>query len=181
MPLATWLGLSEASGHAAGYGPLDAADSRAIARAIANRAGAQVCLTVTGPAGRPVAHSCARAGPRAGPTIADSVQASCDHAWATPGYQPSAVLRHLARIRHATCTFPGCRRPAAQCDTDHTVPYEQGGRTCLCNLAPLCRRHHQAKQAHGWALTQDAAGVMTWTTPSGRRYTVIPGVPGTAG
>jgi len=42
--------------------------------------------------------------------------------------------------------------------------------TCECNLAPLCRRHHQAKQAPGWRLTQDQPGRMTWQLPHGRSY-----------
>jgi len=98
----------------------------------------------------------------------------CDHAWETPAYEPSAGLRHLVQIRHLTCTFPGCRRPAAQCDVDHTIAYDHGGRTCSCNLAPLCRHHHQVKQARGWALQQVTPGVMTWTTPAGRTYTTTP-------
>ena len=52
------------------------------------------------------------------------------------------------------------------------MAYHRGGRTCLCNLAPLCRTHHQAKQAHGWHLDQPQPGTLTWTTPSGRRYIV---------
>jgi hypothetical protein len=35
-----------------------------------------------------------------------------------------------------TCAFPGCRRPASQCDLDHTAPFQRGGLTCECNLAP---------------------------------------------
>jgi hypothetical protein len=96
----------------------------------------------------------------------------CDHARERLAYEPSPGLRHLVEARQFTCTFPGCRRPASQCDLDHTVPYDRGGRTCLCNLAPLCRRHHEVKQAVGWALEQSRPGVMTWTTPAGRRYTV---------
>lgn len=96
----------------------------------------------------------------------------CDHAFQTPAYRPSPALRHLVEARQRTCTFPGCRRPAAQCDLDHTVPYDLGGRTCLCNLAPLCRCHHEVKQTAGWTLEQTSPGVMTWTAPSGRRYTV---------
>jgi hypothetical protein len=45
--------------------------------------------------------------------------------------------------------------------------------TDLCsyrNLAPLCRRHHRAKQAPSWHLTQDQPGHMTWRLPSGREY-----------
>jgi hypothetical protein len=42
------------------------------------------------------------------------------------------------------------------------------------NLAPLCRRHHQAKQTRGWTLEQPQPGVLVWTTPSGRSYTTCP-------
>jgi hypothetical protein len=54
------------------------------------------------------------------------------------------------------------------------VPYDQGGRTCECNLAPLCRHHHRCKQSEGWHLDQPAPGVMTWITPGGRRYITRP-------
>jgi len=30
------------------------------------------------------------------------------------------------------------------------------------------------KQARGWALEQANPGVLTWTTPAGRRYTITP-------
>jgi len=215
MPLATWLGLSDAPGYASGHGPLDASDSHDLARALAARAGNRWCLTFTDARGRPVAHGCARAGPmegrrtragprdesgadaRAGPGAESRTDApagprsrsraddtgdrwtfaitllpgsACDHAWQTTAYQPSPALRHLVETRHNTCVFPGCRRPAAQCDKDHTVPYDQGGKTCLCNLAPLCRRHHRVKQARGWALNQVSPGVFAWSTPSGRHY-----------
>jgi hypothetical protein len=96
----------------------------------------------------------------------------CDHAREVLGYVPSPALRHLVQIRQPTCSFPGCRRPGIRTDLDHTVPYHLGGRTCPCNLAPLCRHHHQLKQAQGWKLEQIRPGIMTWTTPSGRRYIV---------
>jgi hypothetical protein len=235
MPLASLLGLSDAPGNVAGYGPLDAEDSRAIADALSARSGTKWCLTLTDSDGRPVAHGCARAaprpsprrvewptgahgpgsrdgpaggphygpadsprdgpadsqrdGPRTGAPSRSEVRAldrtwlfsltplaggDCDHATGTAAYRPSPGLRHLIEIRHATCTYPGCRRPATRCDADHTVAFHRGGRTCLCNLAPLCRRHHRAKQAPGWQLTQDQPGVMTWRTPSGRTYTTRP-------
>ena len=107
-------------------------------------------------------------------TVAPLTSDGCDHGWETPAYKPTAALRHLLEIRHATCVFPGCRRPATQCDKDHTIAYQSGGKTCWCNLAPLCRHHHQTKQAHGWRLEQTRPGILTWTTPSGRRYTITP-------
>ena len=95
----------------------------------------------------------------------------CDHTRLKIGYRPSLKLQHLVRIRRPTCTFPGCRQPARRCDIDHTVAFEHGGPTCLCNLGPLCRRHHRCKQAEGWSLSQPAPGEFLWTTPSGRQYT----------
>jgi hypothetical protein len=99
---------------------------------------------------------------------------TCDHRNEEPSYKPSRRLRHLTSARTVRCTAPGCRRPAGQCDFDHTVAYEAGGRTCECNLSPLCRRHHRCKQAQGWALEQTSPGNMVWKTPSGRRYTTTP-------
>ena len=99
---------------------------------------------------------------------------SCDHRNEEPGYKPSLLLRHLIEARTASCTAPGCQRPAAQCDQDHTIPYQAGGRSCQCNLGPLCRRHHRCKQAHGWTLEQPQPGVFVWITPARRRYTTGP-------
>jgi hypothetical protein len=98
----------------------------------------------------------------------------CQHTRQTPRYRPGARLAHLVRVRNPACSFPGCRRPARRCDLDHTVPYDQGGRTCECGLSPLCRQHHQTKQAPGWHLDQPRPGTLTWTAPHGRRYTTTP-------
>jgi Domain of unknown function (DUF222) len=111
---------------------------------------------------------------RLGVKLTSLAVGACDHRNEEPGYKPSRRLRHLTSARTDRCTAPGCRRPAAQCDFDHTVAYEAGGRTCECNLSPLCRRHHRCKQAQGWALEQTSPGNMAWKTPSGRRYTTTP-------
>jgi hypothetical protein len=63
MPLATWPGLSDAPGQAAGYGPLDASDSRDLAARLAMQRGSRWCITLTGEGVRPVAHGRARTGP----------------------------------------------------------------------------------------------------------------------
>jgi hypothetical protein len=98
----------------------------------------------------------------------------CDHRFETKGHDPSAKLRHLAQIRHATCTSPVCRRLASQCDYEHNTPYEKGGRTCLCNADPKCRHDHQLKQHPRWKADQLPDGTFRWTTPSGRSYTTEP-------
>ena len=99
---------------------------------------------------------------------------NCDHRFEAQGHDPGVKLRHLAQIRHATCTSPICRRPAATCDYEHNTPYETGGRTCLCNGGPKCRRDHRLKQHPRWKVEQHADGSFTWTTPSGRAYTTEP-------
>ena len=64
----------------------------------------------------------------------------CDHTRAESGYRPSRALAHLVKVRNARCTAPGCGRPAARCDLDHTLAWDQGGLTCECDLDPPCKR-----------------------------------------
>jgi hypothetical protein len=98
----------------------------------------------------------------------------CDHRWEARGHDPGVMLRHLTEVRHATCTGPGCRRPARRCDFEHNIPYEAGGRTCLCNGNPKCRHDHRLKQHPRWNAEQLPGGYMRWTTPSGRQYVTEP-------
>jgi hypothetical protein len=84
----------------------------------------------TGPPGSP---------PRFTTPLIPVARGPCDHAQGEIGYHPSRKLAHLVRARSATCTAPGCTRPAARCDLDHTVPWDQGGITCECGLAPECK------------------------------------------
>jgi hypothetical protein len=237
LPLATWLGTSDAPGDLAGLGPIPNGDARALAQALAIQPGNRWCLTLTGPQGHAIAHGCTTTakstttangdrngnrdatgnrngssdrdgsstrrhsdsdstrrhsggGSRAGHgkghggsgppgqltiTLIPLAVGTCGHRLETPGYHPTNVLRHTLHIRQRSCSAPGCRRPATGCDLDHTRPYAQGGRTCECGLAPLCRRHHRAKQAYGWKLEQPQPGVLVWRLPHGRTYRVEPG------
>ena len=204
VPLSTLLGTSDKPAEVAAFGPVDAELARELARAAGMHPATRWCVTVTGQHGQAVGHGCAPgrhsapehpsgAGPdgpaQNGPALNPLARAflqrlriritplavgSCDHRNEEPGYKPSRLLRHLIEARTASCTAPGCRRPAAQCDQDHTIPYQAGGRTCECGLGPLCRRHHRCKQAHGWTLEQPQPGVFVWITPARRRYTTGP-------
>jgi hypothetical protein len=98
----------------------------------------------------------------------------CDHRFQARSHDPGISLRHLAQVRHATCTSPVCRRPAAGCDFEHNTPYEAGGRTCLCNGGPKCRHDHRLKQHPKWKVDQLPDGTFRWTAPSGRQYTAEP-------
>jgi len=183
MPAAAWLGLTDAPGEAPGFGPLDAWTCRDLAARLA--AGGKATrwqVTLTGTDGRAVAHA-ARAGPGppgsrlawlAGLQFDWLERDTCRHLRRVRRYEPGERLANLVRVRQRRCSFPGCRRPAPGCDLDHTQAYHRGGPTCECNLSPLCRRHHRTKQTRGWTLTQPEPGVLVWTTPHGRGYTVTP-------
>jgi hypothetical protein len=184
VPLTDLIGLATEPGHVAGFGPVDPDLSQQLATAASANPASRCCVTVTDTDGRAIGHGCIP-----GPgglerlstqgftlTINPLARGICDHRHQEPGYHPSRRLRHLVTARTPTCTAPGCGRPAVRCDLDHTVPFDQGGRTCECDLAPLCRHHHRCKQAEGWLLDQPEPGVMIWTTPSGRRYLTPPGM-----
>jgi hypothetical protein len=190
MPMSAWLGLTREPGEVASVGPIDAQTCRQLAAVMDSAS--RWCLTLTDPAGHAVAHACASNGPPPrqgrpppqggspadGPKWAAALvrrlqvleTSPCLHIRRSTGYKPSRSLRHLVVLRQRRCSFPGCRRPAGRSDLDHTTPFDQGGLTCECNLAPLCRRHHQAKQAHGWSLTQPEPGRMIWRLPHERSY-----------
>ena len=116
--------------------------------------------------------------PGAGPDLIVTLESlttdPCDHRYQARGHDPGATLRHLSQVRHATCTSPVCRRPASQCDHEHNIPYEAGGRTCLCNTGPKCRHDHRLKQHPRWTVDQLPDGTFRWTTPAGRHYTAEP-------
>ena len=80
-----------------------------------------------------------------------------------PGPGPA---RHLCQ--------PGLPPAAAACDFEHNIPYEAGGRTCLCNAGPKCRHDHRLKQHPKWKVDQLPDGTFRWTTPSGRDYITEP-------
>ncbi|MGD9959049.1 HNH endonuclease signature motif containing protein, partial [Nocardioides sp.] len=83
-------------------------------------------------------------------------------------------LHEQTTLREVHCAFPRCTRPARTCDHDHTAPHAQGGRTCTCNLAPLCRRHHRLKTHTRWTYTTPTPGTHHWTTPHGHTYLTNP-------
>ncbi|MBI1351448.1 MAG: hypothetical protein GC156_10050 [Actinomycetales bacterium] len=86
-------------------------------------------------------------------------------------YAISDLQRHLITLRDGTCRFPGCTRPAETCEIDHARPYDNGGRTDLENLGPLCKHHHQLKTHGGWHITTSRrSGACTWRSPLGRIY-----------
>jgi hypothetical protein len=92
-----------------------------------------------------------------------------------PGYVPSAALADFVRCRDLTCRWPGCDRPAHECDLDHTVPHAHGGPTHASNLKCYCRTHHLVKTFWGWRDQQLPDATVILTSPSGQTYVTTPG------
>jgi hypothetical protein len=105
---------------------------------------------------------------------ASAEHGGCAHTEASLSYRPPPRIREFVAARDVTCRFGPCGQPAWRADLDHTVPWQDGGPTCRCNLGGTCRRHHQVKQLPGWRLEQPQPGVFVWTTSAGRSYQVRP-------
>lgn len=95
-------------------------------------------------------------------------------ATSTQKYRPSTAIRTLVERRDGHCRFPWCSRPAAVCDADHVIPFDDGGETTAANLQMLCRHHHRAKTFGGWAVQMTAEGVCTWQLPTGPMLLTFP-------
>jgi hypothetical protein len=187
-PRTTWcVTVTDRQGHAIGHGCARPAPARTARRRTPDTSGgpdppgpARFTLTPVGQPGPPGGYGTWRfstgiPGQRdllidIGPIPAGD----CDHRHQAKGHDPGVMLRHLSQVRHATCTGPGCRRPSVRCDFEHNVPYEAGGRTCMCNGNPKCRHDHRLKQDPRWNAEQLENGNLRWTAPSGRQHVTEP-------
>jgi hypothetical protein len=97
---------------------------------------------------------------------------------ATAGtYTVPAAMAEQIRTRDRTCRAPGCEIPTERCDLDHTQEWQPdgaGGPTCETNLSAVHRGHHNLKTSGLWDSDQSPAGVLAWTTATGRTYTTYP-------
>ncbi len=91
-------------------------------------------------------------------------------AWPSTATRSADRLRTRMTLRHPTCVFPWCTRPARACDADHVIPHNKAGPTTDDNLAPLCRRHHRLKTKTAWDYHTLDVGTWIWTDPHGLHY-----------
>jgi hypothetical protein len=82
-------------------------------------------------------------------------------------YEVPDRLKEATGLRDVQCVFPWCTRPARSCDHDHVIPHDEGGSTCSCNIAALCRHHHRLKTLTPWRYVMPEPGVYVWTSPHG--------------
>jgi len=69
----------------------------------------------------------------------------------------TGALRDAVLMHSRWCVWPGCHRPAAQCDADHVLPWANAGPTDTGNGGPVCGHHNRWK----------ATGYRTWRDPQG--------------
>jgi len=146
VTMETLVGLTDQPGDLAGFGPVIADVARRLANDPDNDLRIIVCDDTTGEPTHIV----------------------------TPTRRPTAHQRRSVETRNRTCVFPGCRMPARRCDLDHTRAVAEGGKTCPCNLAPLCRHDHCIKHRYGWTYQQLPDGRWQWTTRLGHTYVQTP-------
>jgi Domain of unknown function (DUF222) len=120
MPLSAWLGWTQSPGDVPGFGPLDAADSRTLAGLLAANPANQWCVTLTGPAGHPVAHACASPGTRPHPGASLGPGPRGGPGGGRPDSQPSRDRPPAARLPGTGP--PGTGPPATTTDPAATTP-----------------------------------------------------------
>ncbi len=76
---------------------------------------------------------------------------------------PDDWLRDAVLAFNATCTFPGCNRPARLCDIDHSKGWDEQGPTDAGNLGPIDDGHHTLKTRKQWDVTRTPDQSTTWT------------------
>ncbi|MBI4882961.1 MAG: HNH endonuclease, partial [Actinobacteria bacterium] len=67
-------------------------------------------------------------------------------------------MRDAVIIGNRRCIWPGCQRPATQCQADHLLPYANAGPTATYNGGPACDPHNRWK----------TRGYRTWRDPTGQ-------------
>ena len=84
--------------------------------------------------------------------------------------RPGKNLRRQLAARDQHCRWPGCRRAAARCEADHTIPWEHGGETSAANLELLCKGHHTLTHASPGQVNHLGGGTLEFVSPTRRRY-----------
>ena len=82
--------------------------------------------------------------------------------------------RRALRGLYATCAVDGCAVTFDHCQPHHVTYWENGGRTDLNNLLPLCSRHHHLVHEGGWTLTLGPDRTVAIVYPDGTIQTTGP-------
>ena len=181
-PTTTWcVTVTDEQGHAVGHGCARPEPKRHRKRAgpARTRDGPGFSFTATREPGPPGGYGAWRLripgdGPDLLVTLDPVATQDCDHRFQARGHDPGVKLRHLTQVRHATCTGPWCRRPAASA-TSSTTPRTRRADGPACATATRSAGViARLKQDPRWTVDQLPDGTFRWTTPTGRQYTTEP-------
>jgi hypothetical protein len=142
VPALTLLDRSDEPAILDGYGPIDAETARRIA-------GTATSWT----------------------RILTHPETGCRLSVGTEQYAPPADMRRYLQIRDETCQGIGCTQRATLSEIDHTQAWNTGGETTVNNLVHLCKACHRLKHQSSFSTSQGPNGVLTWTSPGGKKYT----------
>ena len=82
--------------------------------------------------------------------------------------------RRALRAMYRGCAVPGCCTRWDSIVIHHLRYFHNGGATDICNLLPLCTRHHHLAHEGGWQLSLDEHRVLTITKPDGTTMSTGP-------
>jgi 5-methylcytosine-specific restriction endonuclease McrA len=142
VPALTLLDRSDEPAILDGYGPIDAETARRIA-------GTATSWT----------------------RILTHPETGCRLSVGTEQHAPPADMRRYLQIRDETCQGIGCTQRATLSEIDHTQAWNTGGETTVNNLVHLCKACHRLKHQSSFSTSQGPNGVLTWTSPGGKKYT----------
>ena len=75
---------------------------------------------------------------------------------------------------HTSCAWAGCQAPIGWCQAHHIHEWERGGPTDLCNLVPLCSRHHHRVHEGRWTITMASDRSLRLHRPDGQLHATVP-------
>jgi hypothetical protein len=82
--------------------------------------------------------------------------------------------RRALRAMYSTCAIPGCAVRFDACTVHHVTWWRNLGLTDLCNLLPVCSKHHQLVHHGGWNLQLGTDRTLTVTLRDGTVMTTGP-------
>lgn len=75
---------------------------------------------------------------------------------------------------HTTCAWPGCTAPISWCQAHHILEWDNGGRTDLDNLVPLCSEHHHRVHEGQWHIKLLPDRTLRIHRPDGTHHSTVP-------
>lgn len=80
----------------------------------------------------------------------------------------SKKQRRMLEAEATRCAWPGCGRPASECQVHHLQEFANGGETNPENMALLCPYHNGVNGQRGRGRMARVAGRVTWLPPGPR-------------